>query len=52
MLALQKQIVWHLRFPNESPVGRALMGKQKGDVVKVELPDGEVEYKVLNITRG
>ena len=40
------------KISNESPVGRALMGKQKGDVVKVELPDGEVEYKVLNITRG
>ena len=36
---------------NESPVGRALMNKKKGDVVKVETPSGVIEYKILKVTR-
>lgn len=33
----------------DSPVGRALLGKQVGDRVKVEVPDGLVTYKVRKI---
>jgi transcription elongation factor GreA len=33
----------------EAPVGRALLGKQVGDKVKVEVPDGIVTYKVRKI---
>lgn len=33
----------------DSPVGRALLGKHVGDKVKVEVPDGEVTYKVRKI---
>lgn len=34
---------------NLSPVGSALMGKKKGDVVSVNLPTGNIKYKVLAI---
>ena len=34
---------------NESPVGKALLGKKKGDVVAVATPGGEIEYKILSI---
>ena len=34
---------------NESPVGKALLGKKKGDVVTVTTPGGEIEYKILSI---
>ena len=35
------------KISNESPVGKALIGAKQGDVVDVELADGEVmQYKV------
>ena len=39
------------KISNESPVGKALIGKEVGDVVTVETPAGEFEYKVLEIQR-
>ncbi len=33
----------------DSPVGKALLGKQVGDRVKVEVPDGLVTYRVRKI---
>jgi transcription elongation factor GreA len=40
------------KISNESPVGRALIGKKVGDLVKVESPVGELEYKLLSIERA
>jgi transcription elongation factor GreA len=39
------------RISNESPVGRALIGKQVGDIVAVETQAGILEYEVLEIQR-
>ena len=39
------------KISNESPLGSALIGKKVGDVIKVETQMGEVEYKVLSISR-
>ncbi|MFQ9509641.1 MAG: transcription elongation factor GreA [Lachnospiraceae bacterium] len=39
------------KISNESPVGRALIGKRKGDIATVETQAGEMQYKVLEITR-
>jgi transcription elongation factor GreA len=33
----------------EAPLGKALIGKEEGDVVKVPLPGGAREYEVLEI---
>ena len=38
------------RISNESPVGRALLGKRKGEKVVVKVPAGDFTYKVVNIT--
>ncbi len=38
-----------LRISVDSPVGRALMGRRKGDEVLVRRPKGEVEYTILSI---
>ncbi len=38
-----------LRISNESPVGAAIIGHKKGDVVKVAAPKGTLEYKILAI---
>ena len=40
------------RISNESPVGKALLGKKVGDLVKVETQAGVLEYKVLSIDRA
>ena len=40
------------KISNESPVGRALIGAKTGDIVRVETPDGELEYQVLEIQRA
>lgn len=34
---------------NESPLGSALLGKKKGDVINVRTPKGMVEYKILEV---
>jgi transcription elongation factor GreA len=39
------------KISNESPVGRALLGKRKGEVVTVEVPAGRVRYTVKAIKR-
>ncbi len=36
---------------SSSPVGSALIGHKKGDVVKVTNPGGESEYKILKISK-
>ena len=39
------------RGSDDAPFGRALVGAKIGDVVKVEAPDGVIEYKVISISR-
>lgn len=37
------------RISNESPIGQALLGKKKGEIVEVEAPGGKSRYKILEI---
>jgi transcription elongation factor GreA len=37
------------RLSNESPVGQAILGKQVGDVVTVNVPVGALKYEILSI---
>ena len=37
------------KISNESPLGRALLGKHPGDVVDVRVPKGNVTYTILEI---
>jgi transcription elongation factor GreA len=37
------------RLSNESPVGKAIMGRKKGDVVEVAAPRGALKFKILAI---
>lgn len=39
------------KISNESPVGKALMGHEVGDVVDVETQNGVIQFKVLEIQR-
>ena len=40
------------RISNESPVGRAIMGKKAGEIVQVRVPEGFLEYKVVEIKKS
>ena len=38
-----------LKISVSSPIARALIGKSEGDVVMVRIPDGEVEYEIIEV---
>jgi transcription elongation factor GreA len=37
------------RLSNESPVGKAILGHKKGEVVEVSAPRGSLKFKILEI---
>ena len=37
------------KLSNESPVGKAIMGKKKGEVVEVAAPRGTIKFKIMDI---
>jgi transcription elongation factor GreA len=37
------------KLSNESPVGKAIMGHKKGDVVEVTAPRGALKFKIVGI---
>ncbi|CAM3100451.1 transcription elongation factor GreA [Paenibacillus sediminis] len=39
------------RISNESPVGKAILGKQKGTIVEVNVPAGIIQYKIVDIKK-
>ena len=34
----------------QTPIGKALMGRKKGDVVEVKVPSGIIKFEILNIS--
>lgn len=38
------------KISNSSPIARALIGKEEGDVVKVQTPGGLKEYEILKVS--
>ena len=39
------------KISNESPIGSAILGAKKNQVVEVQAPAGVVQYKILSITK-
>ncbi|HHV93621.1 MAG TPA: transcription elongation factor GreA [Firmicutes bacterium] len=37
------------KISDESPVGKALMGKKPGDIIEVEVPAGVVRYQIIAV---
>ena len=37
------------KLSNESPVGKAIMGRKKGEVVEVSAPRGSLKFKIMEI---
>lgn len=42
----------NFKISNESPIGKAILGHKKGDVVKVEVPSGIMEFEILSIEKS
>ncbi len=40
------------RLSNESPVGKALLGRKVGEVVTIPAPRGAIEYEIVKIEAG
>lgn len=60
-LKTNKEVSWQLVPENEvnikegkisfnSPIGSAFLGKKVGDIIKVDVPAGKMEFKVLKIS--
>ncbi|ASS67733.1 MULTISPECIES: transcription elongation factor GreA [Paenibacillus] len=39
------------KISNESPLGRAILGKKKGTTVEVNVPAGVIQYRILDIKK-
>jgi len=39
----------NFKISNESPMGKAFMGKQGGDKVTAETPGGKIEYRIVEV---
>ena len=39
------------KISNESPIGKALLGRKKGEIVDVDAPDGIIKFKILAIKK-
>ena len=40
------------KISNESPVGKALLGRKKGETVEIQTENGGLNYKILEIIKG
>ena len=40
------------KISNESPIGSALLGAKKNQIVEVQVPAGVSKYKILSITKA
>jgi len=38
------------KLSNQSPIGSALMGKKKGDIISARTPGGEIKYAIIDIS--
>jgi len=39
------------KISNESPVGKAILGKKKGEIVDVNVPAGVIQYEIVDIKK-
>lgn len=43
---------YEAKISNESPVGRALLGKKVGEKAEIQIPDGVTHYEVIKIEKS
>ena len=40
----------HGFISNETPLGKAILGKKQGEIIEIKMPAGKIKYKVVKIT--
>ena len=35
----------------DSPIGKGLLGKQKGEIAEIQVPNGVLKFEILEISR-
>lgn len=40
------------KISNESPIGKAILGKKVGSKVKVQVPKGKIKYEIISIKKS
>ncbi len=51
LVGTKEENIFESRISSESPVGAAIMGKKKGQVVGVHTPVGTLNYKIIKIAK-
>ena len=51
LVSSSAETIFANKLSNSSPIGAAIMGKKKNDVVKVKTPVGFLDYKIIKISR-
>ena len=47
----KEEDIFNNRISSESPVGAAIIGRKKGEIVDVRAPAGILRYKILKISK-
>lgn len=51
LVGTKEENIFEAKISSESPVGAAIMGKKKGQVVGVHTPAGTLNYKIVKISK-
>ncbi len=51
LVSAKEEDIFSNKISSDSPVGAAIIGKKKGQVVEVHAPSGTIKYKVIKIAR-
>lgn len=51
LVSAREEDIFSGKISNESPVGSAILGKKKGELVHVKTPMGTMDYKIIKIGR-
>lgn len=52
LVSAQEEDIFKMKISSESPVGSAILGKKKGQVVHVKTPSGTIDYKIVKISQS
>ena len=51
LVAEQEANLKEKKISVDSPIGKGLLGKKKGDIAEIKTPGGIMQFEILNITR-
>lgn len=51
LVAEEESDIKRSRISVKSPVGKAVLGKEVGDIIQIDVPAGKMEFELMEITR-